>query len=48
MKDGKKTVICLIILICSLILINVGIMSEEVQTVENKSTNICLECIGIG
>ncbi len=48
MKDGKKTLICLILIVCSLIFINVGISAGEVKTVEKKSTNICLECIGIG
>ena len=48
MKEHTKTLICLIAAALGIIMINAGIMNGEVKTVEQKSTNICLECIGIG
>lgn len=48
MKEHTKTLLTLIIAAAALIMINAGIMNGETKTVEHKSTNICLECIGIG
>ncbi|WP_268761865.1 CD1871A family CXXC motif-containing protein [Anaerosphaera aminiphila] len=37
-----------IILLCSFLLIAVGIYNGEVNIVITKAINICMECIGIG
>ena len=38
----------LIVLSISLIFILLGIFRDEVVTVVNKATAICMECIGLG
>ena len=48
MKEHTKTILCLLAAAVGLIMISAGIMNGEVETVEQKSTAICLECIGIG
>jgi len=47
-KDNLKTLIALLLIVIALLLINIGIIYGDVGVVEAKSTNICLECIGIG
>ncbi|MBO4782727.1 MAG: thioredoxin [Lachnospiraceae bacterium] len=47
-KDNLKTLIALLLIVIALLLINIGIIYGDVGVVETKSTNICLECIGIG
>ena len=46
-KEKLKTLIGLLLIVIALLLINIGIISGDVGVVEAKSTNICLECIGI-
>ncbi|MBO4921152.1 MAG: thioredoxin [Lachnospiraceae bacterium] len=46
-KDNLKTLIGLLLIVIALLLINIGIISGDVGVLETKSTNICLECIGI-
>ena len=48
MKEKTRNIICIILAVCGIVLTCIGIMNGEVKTVEKKSTNICLECIGIG
>ena len=48
MSEKKKTWIGAGLLVCGLVLILIGVKSDEVATVLQKSVNICLECIGIG
>lgn len=48
LRENIKLLIGLLLIVIALILINVGILSGDVGTVESKSTNICMECIGIG
>ncbi|MBR3581751.1 MAG: thioredoxin [Lachnospiraceae bacterium] len=47
-KDNLKLLIGLLLIVIAILLINIGIISGEVGVVEAKSSNICLECIGIG
>ncbi|MBQ7660688.1 MAG: hypothetical protein IJS44_01360 [Clostridia bacterium] len=45
----KKTLICTALLLAlSGILMSFGVRRGEAETVYEKSTSICLECIGIG
>ncbi|MBP5532654.1 MAG: thioredoxin [Lachnospiraceae bacterium] len=47
-KDNLKLLIGLLLIVIAILLINIGIISGDVGVVEAKSSNICLECIGIG
>lgn len=47
-SDYAKTILGISLLICSFVLIEIGICNSEVLTVFNKAVNICMECIGIG
>lgn len=38
----------LIVIVIAAVFITVGVFREEVVTVINKATAICMECIGIG
>ena len=46
--DNLKLLIGLLLIVIAILLINIGIISGDVGVVEAKSSNICLECIGIG
>ena len=46
-NTGKK-LIRFGILFLSISFIAAGVYQNEIRTVFNKATNICLECIGIG
>ena len=48
MTDRKRNIICCVLLFISLVFLVWGSARGEVETVENKSTSICMECIGIG
>ena len=48
MSEGKKNLICILVLAAAAVLIFCGIMRGEVSTVLTKAANICMECIGIG
>ena len=37
-----------LVLVTAVAFIFIGIFRDEITTVFNKATNICLECIGIG
>lgn len=47
-RDNLKLLIGLLLIVIAILLINIGIISGDVGVVEAKSSNICLECIGIG
>lgn len=47
-KEMIRYIICGILICVAIVLIVEGIARDEVATVFNKSTNICMECIGIG
>lgn len=47
-SENTRLMIVIILILVSFIMINAGIINGEVQAVEAKSTNICMECIGIG
>ena len=45
----KRTIyIAVLLLLIGAVSVYFGIRRGEVQTVFQKSTNICLECVGIG
>ena len=44
----KNKIVSLLFLFLAIALIIVGINRNEVKTVYKKSSNICMECIGIG
>ncbi|MBQ9428759.1 MAG: hypothetical protein IJU41_04355 [Clostridia bacterium] len=45
----KKTILLpALLLLLAALLITLGVRRGEVETVYEKSTNICLECVGIG
>ena len=48
MSEKSKTLIAAFLLLLSLVCATLGLIRNEDRTVENKSTNICMECIGIG
>lgn len=48
MKEKLKTLIALVLLITALVCITLGIKSGQADETLEKSTNICLECVGIG
>lgn len=49
MTDRKKNAIKgTIFLVAAVAFIFIGIFRDEVKTVINKATAICMECIGIG
>lgn len=43
-----KNKITVFILLLGIVMVGVGILRGEVQTVLSKAVNLCLECIGIG
>ena len=47
-KEKVKLIVLLLLLVVAFFMINIGILSGDVSVVETKSTNICMECIGIG
>ena len=47
-KEKVKLIVLLLLLVVAFLMINIGILSDDVSVVEAKSTNICMECIGIG
>ena len=47
-QTGKRrTIVPVILIVTAAILIAVGIFNGEVKTVIRKSTNICMQCIGL-
>lgn len=40
-----KTIMLLVLALCFIL---IGLIREENETVLNKGTNLCLECVGIG
>ncbi len=46
--EKHRLIIAFLLIIVAIILINVGIMNGDIESVEKKTTNVCLECIGIG
>ena len=44
----KEWILPAVLLLCGILLIALGIFRGEPQTVLEKATKICLECIGIG
>ena len=48
MKELKKNMAGLLVLILGIALVVLGVFRTEQETVLTKAINICLECIGIG
>ncbi len=48
MNSKKIQCLRLALLCAALLLIILGIVRGEVQTIVTKSTKICMECIGLG
>ena len=44
----KKKIIAIVSLCIGIVLVLAGIFRGEAETVFNKATRICMECIGIG
>lgn len=48
MSERAKTLLGGVTLLAAIVLIGMGIVRMEPQTVLTKAVNICMECIGIG
>ncbi|MBQ4377936.1 MAG: hypothetical protein II821_01900 [Treponema sp.] len=48
LSDKQQKIIATISLCVGIILVLAGIFRGEAETVFNKATRICMECIGIG
>lgn len=48
MKGKKTEAIRIVLLFLSIVMIVIGVVNGEVQTVFTKAVNLCMECIGIG
>lgn len=48
MSEKKRNILTAVSLICSAVLIILGLMRQEEMIVLQKAVNVCLECIGIG
>ena len=48
MTDKNHKILSVILLFVGLALVIAGLFRDEAQTVFNKASRICLECIGIG
>ena len=47
-SDDRRRKVAAVLLVISVAACIYGTYRGEMKTVNNKSTNICLECIGIG
>jgi hypothetical protein len=48
LSDKKRKIISIVSLCAGTVLVIAGIFRGEAETVLNKATRICMECIGIG
>ncbi len=48
MKESTRNIIMVFLFLTSVLLIGLGIHTQEHMTVLNKAINVCMECIGIG
>ena len=48
LTDKQRTILAIISLCVGIALVLAGISRGESETVFNKATRICMECIGIG
>ena len=48
MTGKKRKIISIVSLCLGIVLVIAGIFRREAETVLNKATRICMECIGIG
>ena len=48
MTSKSRRIIAILCIFVGIVLLVAGLLRGEAQTVLNKATRICLECIGIG